>query len=65
MKLQSLPNPTIVQKSRARSIDSVIGDLEVKLKEVESQRELERSSKSRKVQEEAPPTVKSAVSLNT
>ena len=62
VKLQSLPNPTIVPKSRARSIDSVIGDLEGKLQEIESQRELERSSKARKVQEETPPTAKLAVS---
>ena len=59
VKLQSLPNATIVQKSRARSIDNVIGDLEVKLQDIESQRELE-SSKARKVQEEIAPTTKSA-----
>ena len=60
--LDSLPNPTIVQRSRARSIRNVIGNLETKLEEIESQRKLERSSKARKVQEEGAPTTKSAAS---
>ena len=51
--LESLPNPTLVQNYRARSIHKVIQDLENKLNEIESRQRLEKSAKARKVQEES------------
>ena len=63
VKLDSLPNPTIVQKSRIRSIHKVISDLEIKLEEVVAQRSMEKPSKARKIQEESAPATKPVSSL--
>ena len=38
VKLDTLPNPTVGQKSRARSIQKVMTDLEMKLEEIAAQK---------------------------
>ena len=53
--LESKPNPTVVQRYRAQSINKVIQDLETKLNEIESQKMSAKASKVRKTQEESTP----------
>ena len=53
LRLESLPNPSIMERSRIRSIATVASDIEVvKVSEVDAQRERQAASKVRKVQEE-------------
>ena len=58
VKLDTLPNPRIGQKARARSIQLVIQDLDMKLQELASQREARSSAKARKTQEGSVPATK-------
>ena len=51
LRLESLPNPSIMERSRIRSIETVAKDIEMKVSEIDAQRESQAASKIRKVQE--------------
>ena len=58
LRLESLPNLSIMEWSRIRSIDTVASDIEMKVSEIDAQREKQAASKVRKVQERRLPAVK-------
>ena len=47
VRLETLPNPTIREKSRVRSIETVMRDIEMKLEEISTKREEQASSKAK------------------
>ena len=60
VRLESLPKPSIMEKSRIRSIRVVAGDLELRLQEIDAQKEQQAASKVRKVQERRAPEIKAS-----
>ena len=60
VRLESLSRPSIMDKSRIRSIRLVAGDLESKLQEIDAQKEQQAASKVRKVQERSAPEIKAS-----
>ena len=63
LRLESLPNPTVREKSRIRSIATVSDDIEKKVREIEAQRSAQSSSKVRKTQESKAPAVTATATL--
>ena len=61
VRLESLSNPTLRDRSRIRSIATVSDDIEQKIREIESQRQAQSSSKMAKTQEARAPEVKPSV----
>ena len=60
VRLESLLKPSIMERSRIRSIRLVAGDLESKLQEIDAQKEQQAASKVRKVQERSAPEIKAS-----
>ena len=60
VRLESLAKPSIMERSRIRSIKRVAGDLEAKLQEIDAQREPQAASKVRKIQEAGAPATKAS-----
>ena len=57
MRLETLPKPTFRDKSRVRSIGTVMKDIEMKLNEISTQKEEHAASKVRRTQERGVPAV--------
>ena len=58
VRLESLPNPSVIDRSRIRSIATVAKDIEMKVNEIDVQRENQAASKARKIQERSVAAVK-------
>ena len=65
VRLESLTKPSIMERSRIRSIRMVAGDLESKLQEIDAQKEQQAASKVRKVQERSAPEIKASATSNS
>ena len=55
MRLESLPNPSVRDSSRIRSVATVMDDIEQQIKEIGEQRRAQSSSKKPKIQETRAP----------
>ena len=56
LRLKTLPKPTVRDKSRVRSIGTVMKDIEVKLNEIAPQKEEQAASKVRRTQDRSVPS---------
>ena len=62
VRLEIIPKPTVMDKSRVRSIGTVMKDIEMKLNEICTQKE-EQSAKVRKLQERSVPASAASATL--
>ena len=57
VRLESLPNPTVRDSSRIRSVATVMDDIEQQIKEIGAQKQAQSSSKKPKAQDTRAPKV--------